>query len=77
MTQLLDEYVYENKFTSIKWQVFQHKFESFVDAHFSDEDEARWIKSMINWQQWVYGPGLAPVWTDWRMNFTTPLLLES
>lgn len=35
--------------------------------------EARWMKQTVNWNQWIYGPGLAPVW----QNFTTPLLVEA
>jgi len=69
---MIDEYIHENALTSVKWQVFQAKVESFVDAH-EDAKTAREIKAKIDWEAWVYGPGLAPIQQD----FTTPLLLES
>ena len=72
MADMVDEYIFENKYTSIKWQVFQAKVESFVDKH-ENAEVAREIKAKIDWEAWVYGPGLAPIHQD----FTTPLLLES
>jgi len=45
---LIDEYVNENAHTSVKWEVFQAKFESFVDKHFS-ADEGRTIKLSVDW----------------------------
>ena len=52
--------------------MFQAKVESFIDAH-ENAHTAREIKAKIDWEAWVYGPGLAPIQQD----FTTPLLLES
>jgi len=52
--------------------VFQAKVESFVDKH-ENVETARTIKGKIDWEAWVYGPGLAPI----KQDFTTPLLLES
>jgi len=31
------------------------------------------MKMSIDWEAWVYGPGLAPV----QMSFTTPKLVEA
>jgi leukotriene-A4 hydrolase len=58
--KLLDEYIAENKGTSVTWPVFQEKAESFMFKSFP-VSEARWMKKTINWNQWIYGPGLAPI----------------
>jgi len=72
MNQIIDEYVLENKYKSVKWQVFQAKVETFIDAN-HPKAEARQIKQKIDWEAWVYGPGLAPIQQD----FTTARLNES
>jgi len=72
MGDLIDQYIAENQFTSVKWQVFQAKTEAFITKAFPAEEGASIIRS-IDWNTWVYGPGLAPVWQD----FSTPLLKES
>jgi len=71
--KMIDQYVAQNAFTSIKWQTLQASVESFIDANEAPASRCRWLKQQIDWETWVYGPGLAPVW----QNFTTPLLIEA
>jgi leukotriene-A4 hydrolase len=43
MNELIDEFIHENAFTSVKWPTFQKKTEAFFDKHFN-EDDARAYK---------------------------------
>jgi hypothetical protein len=60
MKALIDGYIYDNRYTSIKWQVFQSAVDTYLDTNFTASQAAE-IKSKINWEQWVYEGGLAPV----------------
>lgn len=73
MQLMLNEYVAENRYKSIKWPVFRAKVENYIDTHWTDKNEARMLKSKIDWMSWVYGPGLPP----YTANFTTPELVEA
>ena len=73
MQLMLNEYIHENAFTSIKWTIFREKVESYIDNNWSEKYEARKLKDMIDWMTWVYGPGLPP----YTANFTTPALVEA
>ena len=70
---MLNEYINENAYTSIKWPVFRAKVESYIDKTWTHESEARRLKDKIDWMTWIYGPGLAP----YEANFTTPELVEA
>ena len=65
MKTLINQYVWKNAYQSIKWEVFRAEYESFVDGTYGAA-EARSKKSAVDWMSWVYGPGLAPVWQDFR-----------
>ena len=58
--------------TSLNYTVFKSAFEKIVNDNF-EPDEAEKLKNAMDWDAWIYGPGLAPVWQD----FTTPQLNES
>ena len=73
MQLMLNEYIHENAYTSIKWPVFRAKVESYIDKTWTNMNEARMLKSKIDWMTWVYGPGLPPI----IANFTTPELTEA
>jgi len=70
---MLNEYIHENAYTSIKWPVFRAKVESYIDKTWTNTNEARMLKQKIDWMTWVYGPGLPPFIAD----FTTPELTEA
>lgn len=72
LTTLIDTYITANAFKSIKWRVFQAHVDDFIDANW-DKTEAARLKGMINWEDWVYVPGLAPV----HLDFTTKGLNDS
>lgn len=73
MQLMLNEYISENQYTSIKWTVFRSKVESYIDKTWTNKNEARALKSKIDWMTWVYGPGLPP----FIANFTTANLTEA
>ena len=73
MQLMLNEYISENAYMSIKWPVFRAKVESYIDKTWTDMSEARMLKQKIDWMTWVYGPGLPPYQAD----FTTPELTEA
>jgi len=73
---LLDEFIAENAFTSVKWQAFQAKTEGFVRKHFSVEEARSIIGTGIWWEGWIYEPtGVTPYFS--ALDFTTPLLIEA
>ena len=61
MQLMLNEYIQENAYTSIKWPVFRNKVESYIDKIWTNQSEARALKSKIDWMTWIYGPSLPPV----------------
>lgn len=67
---MLNEYISENAYKSIKWEVFRAKVESYIDKNLSDP---RKLKASIDWMTWVFGPGLPP----WTADFTTADLTEA
>ena len=70
MTNMLDSYISANKYKSVKWPVFQAHVKSFINLNYPNADE---INGKIDWETWVYGPGLAPI----HLNFTTEGLTDA
>jgi len=73
MRALINRYIAENKYTSIKWEVLRDLYENFVDGAFTNKKEAQAKKAAVDWEAWIYYPGLAPVW----QNFTTSEITEA
>lgn len=73
MRALINRYIAENKYTSIKWEVLRDLYENFVDGAFTNKKEAQAKKDAVDWEAWIYYPGLAPVW----QNFTTSEITEA
>ena len=70
---MLNEYINENAYTSIKWTVFREKVNSYIERVWTERSEARRLIEKIDWMTWIYGPGLPP----YTANFTTPELVEA
>ena len=60
MNTLLKSHINNNSLTSINYKVFEKEFEHFVFAKFPENYTE--IVSQMDWDLWVKGPGLAPVW---------------
>jgi len=69
MIKMVDTYIAFNKYTSVKWQVFQSHVNIYIDLNLPNMG----IKEKIDWETWIYGPGLAPIHQD----FTTKSLNDS
>ena len=73
MRALINRYIADNKYTSIKWEVLRDLYENFVDGAFTNKKEAQAKKDAVDWEAWIYYPGLSPVW----QNFTTTEITEA
>lgn len=73
MRALINRYIADNKYTSIKWQVLRDLYENFVDGAFTTKKERQAKKDAVDWEAWIYYPGLSPVW----QNFTTTEITEA
>jgi hypothetical protein len=62
MRALINRYITENAYTSIKWDVLRDLYENFVDGAFTTKKEAQAKKDAVDWEAWIYNPGLSPVW---------------
>lgn len=72
MTIMVDSYIHANAYTSVKWQVFQAHVRNYINSNY-DAATASKLNGQIDWETWVYGPGLAPV----HLDFTTKGLNDS
>lgn len=72
MKELIREHILAHSQQSVGYEDFVLVFEEYVDSHYNTTMAAD-IKSKMDWETWVKGPGLPPV----ELNFRTKELNES